>query len=218
MCVPGSYYMRDLKKIIIEPAMTELLKKNEDNWSPLEYLDVQYILKKGSKKKVEKIEFTFKQSTPNEKLVNESAAHKEELLPVGYIVNTKSYENNFENGYLPGQNSPTKGFKSWLKHEGFFNLNDEYFDMRSTAKKSLISIYKEKVIDNKSKAWTDMRFFASAYSVVKSNKAMTTWNIEDAYAEIRGGKRLDIPQEVYSSLPEDKGNQLQAFALKGEII
>ena len=47
---------------------------------------------------------------------------------------------------------------------------------------------------------------------------MTSWNIEDAYSEIRKGKRLDIPQEVYSSLPEDKGNELQEFALKGEII
>ena len=47
---------------------------------------------------------------------------------------------------------------------------------------------------------------------------MTSWNIEDAYAEIRGGKRLNIPQEVYRSLPEDKVNELFEFTTKGEVI
>ena len=134
------------------------------------------------------------------------------------VDSENNYANNFKNDYLPGKNSPTKVFKAWLAEVNLFKDNDEYFEMRSKSRTDLMSIYKSKVIDADSKYWTDMRFFAAAYSVVKSNKAMTNWHIEDAYAEIRGGKRLDIPQEIYSSLPEDKGNQLQAFALKGEII
>lgn len=218
MCIPEKYNMKDIRKIVLEPAIKELTTKNDNGWSPLDVLNVEYIIRPGNKKKVESLIFSFKQSQTDKEKIEEVNSDNNLLSIVPPVPLNNVYTDNFENGYIPGQNSPTNGFKSWLNYIGLFKVNDEYFDMRSTAKKTLISIYKEKVIDNKSKAWTDMRFFAAVYSVIINDKAMTSWNIEDAYAEIRKGKRIDIPKEVYSSLPEDKGNQLQAFALKGEIV
>ena len=215
MCVPGSYGMRDIRKLIIEPALIDLTEKTEFGFCPLDYIDVKYIIKKGTKKKVERLEWTFKQGSPTVEFVQSAREKTQELLPLGSFEIT--YENNFKNDYIPGKNSPTKVFKAWLEEVNLFKDNDEYFEMRSKSRTDLMSIYKSKVIDADNKYWTDMRFFASAYSVIINDKAMTSWNIEDAYSEIRKGKRLEIPQEIYSSLPEDKGNQLQAFALKGEI-
>ncbi len=215
LCIPVSYTRSDLERKILEPAKNELTKKNIDGWAPLEYLDIKLINQPGSKRKIKKIEFTFKQGELIEKLPDSVLLSTETITTK--LQDTKAYSNNFENGYIPGKNSPTKVFKSWLAEVNLFKDNDEYFEMRSKSKTDLMSIYKSKVIDSDNKYWTDMRFFASAYSVIINDKAMTSWNIEDAYSEIRKGKRLEIPQEIYSSLPEEKGNQLQAFALKGEI-
>ena len=210
--------MKDIRRTVIDPSVRELTERDLNGWAPLDVLTVDYKIKPNNKKKVSGLVFSFKQSPSIKEKIDE-VNRDNNLLSIAPPVNLEtSYANNFKNDYIPGQNSPTKVFKAWLTEVNLFKDNDEYFEMRSKSKTDLMSIYKSKVIDADNKYWTDMRFFASAYSVVKSNKAMTTWNIEDAYAEIRGGKRLDIPQEVYSSLPEDKGNQLQAFALKGEII
>ena len=218
MCIPEKYNMKDIRRTVIDPSVRELTERDLNGWAPLDVLTVDYKIKPNNKKKVSGLVFSFKQSPSIKEKIDE-VNRDNNLLSIAPPVNLEtSYANNFKNDYIPGQNSPTKVFKAWLTEVNLFKDNDEYFEMRSKSKTDLMSIYKSKVIDADNKYWTDMRFFASAYSVVKSNKAMTTWNIEDAYAEIRGGKRLDIPQEVYSSLPEDKGNQLQAFALKGEII
>ncbi len=235
MCKPKSYDIRRFHSLVLGPAIKSIE-------SVFENLTVNKI-KKG--RRIVRYEFHFTPRTEKNQLFDPGFQRQKaltrdsaELISPDLTLNKNNkeaktedfiqldltekvltpYENNFENGYIPGQNSPTTNFKSWLKHVNFFKINDEYFDMRSTAKKALISIYKEKVIDNKSKAWTDMRFFASVYSIIKNNKAMTSWNIEDAYAEIRGGKRLNIPQEVYRSLPEDKVNELFEFTTKGEVI
>ena len=218
MCIPEKYNMKDIRRTVIDPSVRELTERDLNGWAPLDVLTVDYKIKPNNKKKVSGLVFSFKQSPSIKEKIDE-VNRDNNLLSIAPPVNLEtSYANNFKNDYIPGQNSPTKVFKAWLTEVNLFKDNDEYFEMRSKSKTDLMSIYKSKVIDADNKYWTDMRFFASAYSVVKSNKAMTTWNIEDAYAEIRGGKRLDIPQEVYSSLPEDKGKQLQAFALKGEII
>ena len=95
------------------------------------------------------------------------------------------------------------GFNKWLTDISFFKNNDEYFETRSAAKKTLTSLYKEKV-EGSNKYWTDMRFFACLVDVVDRNKAMTIWNIEDSYASIRDKNKVYIEDSVYKTLPKDK--------------
>lgn len=222
MCVPASYNTSKMKAKIIEPAIKELTTINKYGFPPLENLSVKYILKPGTKKKVDRLEFTFKQSDVSKwtKKNNDLTFSNQSLLnpPLESRSNQGSYANNFKNGYIPGENSPIKGFSQWLSDLGFFSDNEEYFDMRGAAYNDLISLYKTKVMDVKSKAWNDMRFFASIYSVVTNDKPMTSWAIEEAYSELRKGKHIDISQKFYSSLPIDKGTQLESFCLKGEVL
>ncbi len=211
MDCPPSYDIKKFHSLVLDPAIASIrellpgLKLTKiKNGRTITHYEFNFTPKVNSVKYDVGFKSTKKKKNKNEFIKIDS--------------DDKPYSNNFKNDYLPGQNSPTKIFKAWLQEINLFKGNDEYFEMRSKSKTDLMSIYKSKVIDADNKYWTDMRFFASAYSVIINDKAMTSWNIEDAYSEIRKGKRLDIPQEVYSSLPEDKGNELQEFALKGEII
>ena len=197
-----------LRSSVLFPAVKELQTKFPD----LNFTTVK------NKNKVIAYKFTWDKIYFENLKKKEISDKKKQNKNTEIIVASTPYSNNFKNGYIPGENAPTAGFSNWLEYVNFLSINNEYFDMRTTAKDDLISSYKKKVIDGNSSAWTDMRFFAAVYSVVLSDKAMTNWNIEDAYSEIRKGKPLDIPQEVYNSLPEDKGLQLQAFARNGKAI
>lgn len=215
MCIPESYNIANMKRKVIAPAIRELTEVSALGWAPLSHLEVTYQIKKGTKKKVEKINFSFKQGGPEKPAQIKSSTPP---MPLEGRSTQGSYANNFKNGYIPGENSPIKGFSQWLTDLGFFSDNEEYFDMRGAAYNDLISLYKTKVMDVKSKAWNDMRFFASIYSVVTNDKPMTSWAIEEAYSELRKGKHIDISQKFYSSLPIDKGTQLESFCLKGEVL
>ncbi len=220
MCIPDSYNMSDIKRYIINPAINDFTSVNNEGWSPLSHFEVNLVKEKGAKKKVERIEFTFSQGTPSKLVINDAEARVEELLPIGFDSKTKTidYKNNFTNGYIPGENSPVKGFELWLSAINLFVDNKEYFGMRTSARKDLITLYKQRVTDDDNEYWTDMRFFASIYRVIQNDKPMTKWSLEEAYSEIRRGKRLHIPQEIYNSLPEDKINELFEFTTNGKVI
>ena len=54
MRVPSSYNVSNMKRKVINPAVKEIL-----TWGGLKTLDVNYVLKRGTKKKVVGIEFRF---------------------------------------------------------------------------------------------------------------------------------------------------------------
>lgn len=46
---------------------------------------------------------------------------------------------------------------------------------------------------------------------------MTSWNIEDAFSNIRTKRINTISSDIYDSLPEDKSKQLYEFVCEGKI-
>ena len=63
MCIPENYNMSDIKRRILNPAYEELTNINSDGIAPLNTLEVNLIVEKGAKKKVDRLEFSFTQNT-----------------------------------------------------------------------------------------------------------------------------------------------------------
>lgn len=217
MCVPDSYALSDLDRKILTPVKEELTRVNDDGWAPLEYLDINLIMKPNRKKQIERIEFTFKQGTPSRKVVEEVLNYTEELLELGVPNEQAPYTNNFMNGYIPGENSPTKGFMAWLEKIDFFK-NKEYFSVRLNAKKAIEGLYNDYVEKSEEPIWTDMRFFATINKLVETDKSMTSWNLEDAFVQMRKHPNNDdFSATIYETLPEDKQEQLHKFNTTGKL-
>ena len=63
MCIPENYNMSDIKRRISNPSYEELTNINSDGIAPLNTLEVNLIVEKGAKKKVDRLEFSFTQNT-----------------------------------------------------------------------------------------------------------------------------------------------------------
>ena len=110
-------------------------------------------------------------------------------------------------------------FKTWLKKIDFVADNKDYFDMRNEAMKDILSLYKKKVIGLDSFSWIDVRFFASINHLVKNDKAVTVWNLEDSYSAIsKCQSKVRVDKKIYEALPKEKQKQLRAFVSKGKVI
>lgn len=63
MCIPDVYNMADIKRYIIKPAIENFTSTNNGLLIPLSYFEVNLIVEKGAKKKVDRLEFSFTQNT-----------------------------------------------------------------------------------------------------------------------------------------------------------
>lgn len=189
--VPKRYNLYDLKNKILYPAMEELTKKNKNQWAPLLRIKMTVKYEMGSKRKIDTLIFDYKVSESPRKLI--AAVEKQEEIFHKNLsdVSTKAIINSsapFKNGYVDGQNMNAEKFKKWLDSINFYNSakNNEYFNVRSTAKKHLINAYSELVLSDTSGTWTNMIFLACVEFVIKRDKMMYTDNIEDSYNKIKG--------------------------------
>lgn len=203
MCVPDSYSLSDLERRVLNPAKTELCKINDKGYSPLEKLNIDLIMKKNRKTKLYKIKFSFKEGTAktkrSKKSVNKKNDMKSSTIPI-----VKTLNGNF----------PLNNFMQWLELIKFFD--SEYFEIRLSAKKTIEELYSDYVQNSGSTIWTDMRFFAVINYMVKTDKAITSWGLEDTFSYLRKTPQPDLPSTIYKTLPDDKQLQLREFLTEGK--